>query len=86
MRFSTVYQLAALRALRVRVCDCSRLYRNQRFDRLSRVDRGGLDSARQVVAARKSRDLRLIALPTSYGGSTTPALGNSGQMFAHLSH
>jgi len=26
------------------------------------VDRGGLDSARQVVAARKSRDLRLIAL------------------------
>jgi len=35
-------------------CDRSRLYRNRRFDRLSRVGRGGLDSARQVVAAAQN--------------------------------
>jgi len=35
-------------------CDGSRLYRNRRFDRLSRVGRGGLVSARQVVAAAQN--------------------------------
>src|SRR5262249_6017625 len=41
--------------------------------RLSRVGRGRLDAAGQVIASCNSRDLHLIALPTSDGGSIAPA-------------